>query len=284
MKRLLREPLVHFLLGGAALFVLYGWVAGPGGDQADRIVISENRVAMLARSFERTWMRPATQTELNGLIDDFVTEEVLYREALALGLDRDDLVVRRRMRQKMEFLNDGITESEPEEVALQAFLEANPERFRIPSRVTFVQVFLSPDTAGSAEERADAVLAQLRAGEDPEALGDPTLLPRGLTGATPAEVGGRFGAPFAEALAQLPVTDWNGPVASSFGLHLVRVDAREPARMPALEEVRNVVARDWAVEQHQEARQRFYDTLRSRYQIDVRLPDASAGPEVANRP
>ncbi len=128
MRGLLREPLVHFLLGGAVLFLVYGWVAGPESERPGRIVVSEQRVDMLGRSFERTWMRSPTESELQGLIDDYVTEEVLYREALALGLDRDDLVVRRRMRQKMEFLYDGLVERDPPPLSTTRRSSSNPVR------------------------------------------------------------------------------------------------------------------------------------------------------------
>ena len=158
MRGLLREPLVHFLVLGAAIYL----VAGRGADHPDRIVVDEGRVAMLARSFEATWRRPPGDAELERLIDDYVMEEVLYREALALGLDRDDLVVRRRMRQKMEFLNDGLEARTPSEPELQDFLAANPERFRVPSRVSFEQVFVNPEREG-ADERAARLLARLRA-------------------------------------------------------------------------------------------------------------------------
>jgi hypothetical protein len=269
MRGLLREPLVHFLLGGAALFLLYGRMADPGAGPQERIVVREDRVHMLARSFERTWMRPPTGPELQGLIDDYVNEEVLYREALALGLDRDDLVVRRRMRQKMEFLNDGLAGSEPTDEDLRAFLAANPERSRIPSRVSFTQVFLNPAADAS---RAAELLARLRAGEDPSAVGDATLLPHGLTGATPAQVAGSFGTAFSEALIEAPEGAWSGPFASTFGLHLVRVDAHEPGRLPRLEEVRGAVEREWAAERRKEARERFTDELRQRYDVEVRMP------------
>jgi hypothetical protein len=253
-------------------------------ERPDRIVVTGHRVAMLARTFERTWMRPPTESELLGLIDDYVTEEVLYREALALGLDGDDLVVRRRMRQKMEFLNDGLTESGASEDELRAFFEANPERFLVPSRVSFVQVFVNPEAPGAVEGRAADLLARLRDGEDPDALGDPTLLPQGLTGATLAEVASTFGVPFAEALAETPEATWSEPMDSSFGAHLVRVSARDPGRLPALDEVRSEVKREWAAERRKEARERFYDAARARYDVEVRMPPAAPEPEVAGRP
>ncbi len=133
MRRLLREPLVHFLLGGALLFALYAAVADDPVDARDRIVIDEVRVANLATTFQRTWLRPPTRVELDGLVREFVDEEILYREGLALGLDRDDAVIRRRMRQKMEFLSTDLGGQEvASEAELAGFLSANRERFEKP--------------------------------------------------------------------------------------------------------------------------------------------------------
>jgi hypothetical protein len=134
------------------------------------------------------------------------------------------------------------------------------------------------------KKRAADLLARLRAGEDPDALGDPTLLPRGLTGATPAEVAGTFGVPFAEALAEMPQGAWSGPVDSSFGAHLLHVSAREPGRLPPLEEVRGAVEREWAGKRRKEARERFYGALRGHYDVEVRMPSAASAPDVASRP
>jgi hypothetical protein len=278
--RLLREPLVHFLLGGAALFLVYGRVAEPSAERPDRIVVGEERVAMLAATFERTWLRPPDADELRALVDEHVIEEVLYREALALGLDRDDLIVRRRMRQKMELLNDGLAESEPDEAALRAFLAAHPDRFRAPARFGFEQVFVSSDADGAGARSAE-LLARLRAGAEPGALGDATLLPRRQDAATPAEVASSFGPEFAEALARAPADVWSGPVESAFGLHLVRVGAREPERLPELEEIRSAVEREWQAERRAEALRRFHDALRARYEVEVRMPGS---PELATRP
>ena len=281
MKGLIGEPLVHFLLAGAALFGLYGLVADGRGERRERIVVGEAQVALLARSFEATWMRPPTDSELRGLVDAYVTEEVLYREALALGLDRDDLVVRRRMRQKMEFLNDDLAELEPSDEELEGFLAEHPERFRRAPRLSFAQVFLGPERE-PAEPRVPALLARLRAGEGPDGLGDATWLPAAMDDATPSQVADRFGADFAEALAGAPEGAWTGPLDSAFGLHLVRVSEHRAGRAPALEEVRGEVEREWALDQREQARERLYRALRSRYQVEVRMPPA--GPEAAPRP
>jgi len=284
MKRILREPLFHFLLAGAALFLVYGLVAGPPDDRPDRIVVGEDRVATLVRSFERTWARPPSASELRGLIDDYVDEEVLYREALALGLDRDDVVVRRRMRQKMEFLNDDLGERDPTDDELREFLAAHPDRFRAPSRMDFVQVFLGPEAGAPVAERAADLRIRLRGGADPGALGDRTLLPSGMRASTAADVASVFGPTLAEAVAEAPLGEWIGPVESGFGFHLILVSARETERLPALEEVRPAVAREWAADEREEALERFQQGLRERYEVEVRMPPDTAMPEMAGRP
>jgi len=279
VRKLLREPLLHFLLCGAAIFALYGRVAEPAEGRPGLVVVDERRVAALSRAVERTWSRPPDASELEGLIDEFVTEEILYREALALGLDRDDPVVRRRMRQKMEAVSDDVTDREPDEAELAAFLEANPERFFVPARVTFEQVFVAPRGGSPARERAEAVLARLRSGGRADELGDATPLPPGLSNVTTPRVAATFGEPFATALETLPQAEWAGPLASSYGLHLVQVTGREPAGQPALAEVRAEVEREWASEQRIRSRQRFHEVLRERYEVEVRLPeDESDGP------
>lgn len=285
MKRLLREPLLHVLLGGAALFLLHGAVSSGGPPARDRIVVGEARVQSLASSFERTWMRPPTREELQGLVDDYVTEEVLYREALALGLDRDDLVVRRRMRQKMEFLHQDLVEmAEPDDATLRAFLEEEPERFRIPERVSLQQVFVS-SAGAAAEERARALRERLREepGLDAETLGDPTLLPARLTSVTREQVADTYGRRFAEAVAGMPEGTWTGPVASDFGLHLVRIRAREPGRLPSLAEARPRVVREWEAERRQRAREQLYREMRARYEVEIQMPGAADDEALASR-
>jgi hypothetical protein len=289
MRRLIREPLLHFLLAGALLFALYGTVAGDD-DRPDRIVISEARVSNLAESFARVWMRPPTAEELSGLVDEYLREEVLYREAVALGLDQNDLIVRRRMRQKMEFLNEDLASAqEPTDAELQALLDAKPEIFQEPAQTSFEQVFVSRERSGSpADEQALVLLERLQGDPDPEeaaSLGDATLLPRVLEQATAREVAGTFGSDFSDALANAPVGTWTGPLESSFGLHLVRITERTAAQAPGLADVRDRVAREWAAERRTEANERFYRALRNRYEVEVRMPaDSTPPPLAANAP
>jgi hypothetical protein len=180
----LREPLLHFLVIGTGIFLLYSLVRGSNETAPREIVISESRIEALAENFGRTWTRPPTPQELRGLVDDYVKEEVFYREAIAMGLDRDDTVIRRRLRQKMEFVSeDAAASAQPTEAQLQQFLAAHPEKFVEPSRVTFEQVFVNAEKRGDdARRHAERILAELQAGRgpaNPSEAGDPTLLPAG---------------------------------------------------------------------------------------------------------
>lgn len=282
MKRLLHEPLLHFLLGGALLFVLYGMVGRDSARAPDRVVIGEQQVLNLAATFERTWLRAPTPDELDQIVQDFVDEEILYREGLALGLDRDDLVVRRRLRQKVEFLYLDLGEQrEPTEAELSTYLSANRERFQDPARISFQQRFVSPDEGSpAARRRAEEVLSRLHAGEDAE--GDATLLPGTLTKASEREVAAAFGADFAADLFASTGDAWIGPIASSYGLHLVRVEERIPARRPALEQIRRAVEIEYEAAQRAEARQRFLQELRGRYEVETHMPGVDSTARVAS--
>jgi len=288
-SRLIREPLLHFLVLGAGLFALYAGVNNGAPERDDRIVVDEEQVMRLAEQFQRTWMRPPTRPELEGLAKDFVKEEILYREALDLGLDRDDLVIRRRMRQKMEFLNADLVEMQsPADADLQAYLEAHPDRFRTAATTSFEQIYLNPERPGAdAEQRAAELLERLNANEattiEIDTIGDPTLLPGKLDAASSREISATFGGQLAEAAGDAPQDIWSGPYASGFGLHLVRVTDRTPARLPVLAEIRAAVERDWSAERRRNANERFYDTLRKRYSVEIRLPQAAETASLATR-
>jgi hypothetical protein len=273
LGRLLREPLVQFLLLGAALFLLYQAVSPAPEVAPNRIVVDAGQVARLAQQFERTWLRPATRAELDGLIEDHVTEEILYREALALGLEKNDLVIRRRLRQKMDFLNEDLgAQREPSEAELQAYLDAHAETFAAPLRSSFRQVYVKPESdSAAARARAETLRAQLAAGT--VEAGDATLLPHALQNASSREVARAFGAPFAAALEKVPADGgWHGPLETEYGLHLVNVGARDPGGPLPLSAVRAAVAREWAAAQRAAAKAKFYATLRSRYTISVERP------------
>lgn len=284
MKRILREPLFQFLVIGAIVFLVYAMVQNRAEvGVAETIVVTPGRVAQLVETFSRTWQRPPTRDELGGLIDAFVKEEIFYREGRKLGLDTDDTVFRRRLQQKMEFLMEpGEAELTPADGELQAYLDAHRDMFRIPEYVAFEQVFFDPARHGETVE-ADALqtLAALRSGEgapDPDSLGDPTLLPATMPLSPIDRVAISFGDEFADALAGAPVGAWTGPVRSTFGLHLVRVDDSRPARDPALAEVADEVGREWETARRAAIMDERYAELRKRYEVVV-----EAGP-AADRP
>jgi hypothetical protein len=277
--RLLREPLLHFLLIGVGLFLLYGALNG-GRSQAPReIVISKARVDALAENFASVWMRPPTATELKGLVDDYIAEEIYYREAIAMGLDQDDTVIRRRLRQKLEFISEGAAEAtEPSEAELQAYLDQHADKFALPARLTFQQVYLSSDRRGK-NVRADAekLLAELRAGRgpaDPREAGDPTLLPPEMAAASPQDIANTFGEEFAAQIEEAPVGQWSGPIESGFGLHVVKVDERTAGKTPTLAEIRPIVLREWQSEERRRQNQVLLDALKSKYEVRIEGPAA----------
>lgn len=274
IRRLLSEPLLHFLLIGVALFMLYGALNRGRSDAPRDIVVTEARVEALADSFATVWMRPPTPEEVKGLVDDYVAEEIYYREAIAMGLDQDDTVIRRRLRQKMEFISDdAAAAAEPTDAELQAYLAAHPEKFLEPAELTFVQVYFSTEKRGDqARSAAEQLLAELQAGRGPAALadaGDPTLLPSDMQSASPQVIANAFGSDFAAQVVEAPVGQWTGPLQSGFGLHLVRVDDRKADAMPAFEQIRPIVLREWQSEQRTQSNKVFLDSLRAKYDIRV---------------
>ena len=281
VTRLLREPLLHFVVLGAFLFVIYGLVDDSEENQPDHIVVSAAQVERLAEGWQRTWQRPPAPTELQALIDDHVREEIYYREALAMGLDRDDTIVRRRMRQKLEFLGDDVGDLvEPTEQDLEDFLADHAELFLIAPRFEFRHLYLSPDLRG-AELAADAerLLAQLKiAGPDANLneLGDPLPVPRVFDGVEERAVRRSLGEAFASSLARLPTGQWAGPVESGFGLHLVLVTARTQGRLPELAEIREAVVAEWRSAKRHEANEALYSAMRERYTLTVETPVLSA--------
>ena len=282
MKKLLREPLLHFLLLGAGLFIAYGLMSKPGrSDAPGKIVVTVGQVETLAAGFARTWQRPPTDKELAGLVRDRVREEVYYREAIALGLDKDDTVIRRRLRQKMEFVSDDIAaQAEPTDADLSAYLQAHADTFRVEQRFTFRQVYLNPDKhrANLAGDVAQ-LLAQLKQSGDKadvSALGDAFLLEYDFTALPAGEVAKVFGETFAAKLSGLQPGQWQGPVESGYGVHLVKVSERSEGRLPALADVRAVVRREWDNARRLEANEKFFQELLKRYVVTIEQPRPAA--------
>lgn len=273
MSRWLKEPLLHFLLLGLAIFGAYR-LLGPDEQPPSSIVVTEGIINGQIESFSRTWLRPPTPQEIDELIREYVREEVYYREGMALGLDRDDTVIRRRLKQKLEFVAEaaGIA-AEPTDDDLRAFLEQRPDAYRTDARVSFMHVFLSAERRGDAvAQDAARVLGALRSGNevvDPAALGDPTMLEREFDDVPLRDVAAQFGDGFAGRVVELPVRQWQGPIESSYGMHLVRVGARTDGRAPELDEVRDALRRDWLNERRIAANEAYYQSLLQRYTVTI---------------
>ena len=265
--------MLHFLVLGAALFGLFSVTDKNDAAVPEKIVISASRVATLAERFARTWRRPPTDQELQGLVEDDIRDEVFYREGRAAGLDRDDFVIRRRVRQKLEFLAEDVTAAEPSDEHLVAYLASNPERFRTEDRLTFRQVFLSATRRGSTldsdTKQIEDALARTNTAADAAAMGDPFLLGEAFSQMSQSDVVRIFGEGFAKQLSAVEPGRWQGPIASSVGAHFVFVDERARGGLPSLDTVRDAVLREWLNVRRIEAEEKFYRTLRDRYEIVV---------------
>jgi hypothetical protein len=274
LTRLLREPLLHFFAFGGLIFLLFAAVNDTPEAPTDVIVVTPGRIAQLAAGFNSVWKRMPTDDELDVLIDEDVREEVYYREALALGLDRNDAVVRRRLRQKMEFLMDsGADLLDPTDGELEAYLGANQQTFRRGPRLALEQIYLGEAPAPDRITRSLGAL-QSDPATDPSTLGERSLLPAQLGLSPPNAIDGVFGQGFFERLAELPSGAWAGPVVSAYGVHLVRILDTLPARTPPLEEVREAVLRDWKAAKALEIRELHYARLRERFVVEISGADA----------
>ena len=270
------SPLVIFLLLEAGVFALDRWL--DDGDAERRVIeVTEEQVDGIRQRWVAQFGRPPTDQELEGLLDDAVQEEILYREAQRLGLDRDNAIVRRRLAQKMTFvLEDNSSVGAPSDGEVEAEYAAHAERYREPGRTTFGHVFLSDQGRADAVSDARALLRSVRTTEGDEwrGLGDQFMLRREYADRTDQEIAELFGGQFAAAVAELDVGDWHGPVESAYGTHLVRVVRRVEPRAPALDEVRQRVVADLLEGRRREQNRAAVQSVRERY--DVRMPEPRA--------
>lgn len=263
-----KAPLLHFFVLGLVVFGLRAWLERPPPDGPDPflIEITSNDLDWFRTMWKKRSGREPTLEELRGHVNRLIREQVLAREARALGMDRNDDVVRRRLAQKMDFLfRDMAAGLQTDDETLRAYLETHRNRYEIPGEISFEQVFFKTDERGVA----GAELAVAMFLDHPNRPGDATMLPRDHERMSAVQVRGLFGADFAEALQALPIGDWQGPVPSSYGLHAVRVTERTPSRMPALEDIRATVLADWLSEQQGKASSDAYMDIRETYRVLV---------------
>ena len=262
-----------FALIGVALFVLYQAVSP--GDQSSRVVIvSEQTIDMLAERYAAVWRRPPTESELQSLINNHVREEILYREGVAIGLDRNDKIIQRRVLQKLEVLGEETNAlSPPTDEDLNEYLHSNAELYATPPILDFQQVLFDPGRHGEQlEADFSAAMSALIAGADPETLGDSTMLPTSGSAISADRLGREFGKDFADALVALPVGNWEGPIRSGYGVHIVRVDNRIEEQAAILDDARAAVERDWENDRRTNAAKVFYEALLSLYDVRIEMP------------
>ncbi|NJN51241.1 MAG: peptidyl-prolyl cis-trans isomerase [Gammaproteobacteria bacterium] len=277
---ILREPLFHFLAAGAVIFALYGAIGGEA-DDTHTITLSPGQVDRLQQVFAGQWRRPPTQDELNGLIDAHIEEEILYREAMALGLDADDTIVRRRLAQKMQFLiEDVAAPSEPTHAQLTDYFGEHRSQFQLPPVVTFTHIYFSSDRRADAEGDARAQLEDIAQAHDIERApdrGDPFMLRHDYADITEAELGRLFGTPFAQSVFSLPESGWQGPVRSGYGFHLVRIVAKTTPPEPEFDAVKSDVRAAYLDEERRRLNGQVLDEIKARYTV-VRAPVETAAP------
>jgi hypothetical protein len=275
--RSLREPLVHFLVAGAVLLVLsafFGRFPALAGGQ-NRILVTAATIRQLRDVWAAQWGNPPNPTELQALIDDYVREEIFFREAIASGLDQGDTIMRRHLAQKIEFLAEGkAAAAEPTDAELKQFFEVHASQYLVPPKASFSHVYFSMSKRGaSASQAAKDALSRLvsmpMSSAEASALGDRFMLQYEYPLKSQNEIRELFGNDFATAVFGLVPGEWQGPVGSSYGVHLVRVNQRVPERVPEFEEVRTKVALDFNDEQIRSAVDTYYQKLRKRYRVDI---------------
>ena len=279
---LLKEPLLHFLLLGVLIFVAYGFVSSdtPADDE---IVVTRAQQERLIDAFSATWKRPPTPPEFKGIVDDWIREEIAYREAMEMGLDTDDTIVRRRLRQKLEVLAEDIVSIvEPTTEDLERFLAENPAPYAEEPTYSLRQIYFSADARGSAvRQDAEQALLLLQTDDqltNPEALGDPILIPHRLVGERESEIAAKLGREFVAGLRDKQPGGWLGPIQSAYGLHLVLIEEYLPGRSPTLAEVERSVKRDWLGQQREKAMDNLYDRLSAKYRISIEDPTGKESP------
>jgi hypothetical protein len=287
-KEIIREPLVHFLLIGAGLFMLFNFTNGPAGDKSNRIVVTPGQVEQMTARFTRSRMRPPTEKEMDGLIEGYLRDEIYYREALAMGLDKDDGLIRRRMRQKVEYILEDISaQADPTDEVLTDFMQKHMNRYRLETQISFQQVYLNPDRRKDMVGDAGKILVRLSAGTDPKTLGDPIMVAHKFNFASESKIERAFGESFAQQVLRLEPGAWTGPVVSGLGGHLVMVSERKDERMPELAEVRTEVGRDWLAQSRKELKDITFRKLLEGYEVIMEQPtkpDEASGTAVAATP
>ncbi len=280
-----REPLVHFIIIGAAIFALYGFMGQEEAEEQERaITITAGEIGWLTDTWKKRWNRPPTAQEREGLIKQYLREMILYREAVAMGLDKDDTVIRRRLAQKLEFLTqDLISPQPPTEDELHTYFKTHMDRYQPPDLITLTHVFFDPDKRGDqtlkdAETIKAKLIALNKPPQDARSFGDPFMLQSYYPERSEAELAKLFGGGFAEPVFKLAPQQWHGPVLSGYGTHLVYVHDRREEEPPRFAEVEAQVRQDWENDKREQLNEQFMASLMGRYDVtfeDVLIDEKS---------
>jgi len=278
VKRWLKEPLLHFLIAGGLLFVIFK-VVNRGRETGDasagsHVRIGEADVQWLEETWARQWQRTPSKDELQGLVRDYLKEELLSREAKSMGLDQNDTIVRRRLAQKMEFMiQDTVSAAAPTEAELLQLYNSNPVIFQVPARLSFKQIFFNPEKPGTpAAERAAKALEQLTKPEgpaDPGEFGDSMLLEREFFGEEESSISNLFGKDFAKKLFELEPGKWRGPIESTYGLHLILITEKQAARARDFAKSRDRVLGEWQRRRQQTENEKYFAALLKKYNVTL---------------
>ncbi len=269
LKRLIREPLFHFAFAGFLLFVFYDYKQGLQSEAPNRIVVMANQVEQLSARFKLTKLRPPSKVELDALVEDFVRDEVFYREALAMELDQNDAQIRKQMRIKLEYYLEELSTDTLSDELLRTYFKQHPEKFREDAYYSFLQLYINPQQHRDPEAIAKDVLRQLNDGENGETLGDRTVLQPFFPLTTSREIDNYFGSGFSDQLAQLNSNEWAGPIVSSYGLHLIKVTDQVAGQLPEFNFIRKNVEREYKAQQRMEQKDQAYEIMRKRYQVVI---------------
>ncbi len=283
LNRLAKEPLIQFLIIGACIYGAYALYGTSDEDAGDRtILVDAARIEGFVSGWQSRFNRPPTEQELDGMISQFVREDIFYREAVAMGLDKDDAITRRRMAQKLEFLTRDIARlKEPIEGELEQYFEENKVLYRQPDLITFSHVFLDPDVRDEMTlDDAAVLLAELQSAGEPDAemldAGDRFMLQSYYPEKSELDVRRQLGSGFAASVMQLEPGQWHGPVLSGYGVHLVYVYDFQAAPAPVFDEVRDSVLDNWTVAQQEQFNEQYFESLKGRYDIVIEdVPSSS---------
>ncbi len=267
LKVILKEPLLHFLVLALLIFLVFD-VLNPTREEANVITISEGRVEQLRTRFESTWLRQPSDEEMALQVRDYALDEIYSREARALGLDQNDAVVKRRLRQKMEFMLQDIRPQEPTHEEIGNFFKQNADRYLSARKYSFEQVFVSLDRE-AAELEAILNAWQMQIESDARPAGDNTSLPASMTSASERQIERQFGTEFLHVLGEIPSGVWHGPFRSGLGIHFVKISRIQQGELPALETVYAKVVEDWKYEKRSAAKIAFETALLERYEVRV---------------